>query len=91
MIFKNFYCDYFLYSSQVIGMLSNSYCRHFPCRIVRSFEKILTDFVQNENFTIFRVSTPNLAFVGERVSHSVMIKFVSQLIYHNLLKYAHGR
>jgi len=40
----------------------------------------LTDFVQTENFTAFNISTPNLAFVGERVSHSVMIKFVSQLI-----------
>ena len=46
----------------------------FLCRIVNSVERLLTELVQNENVTNLHVSTPNLAFGGERVSDSVHIR-----------------
>ena len=46
----------------------------FQCRIVNSVERLLTELVQNENVTNLHVSTPNLAFAGERVSDSVPVR-----------------
>ena len=43
----------------------------FLCRIIKSVERLLTELVQNENIMNLNVSTPNLAFAGERVSDSV--------------------
>ena len=44
------------------------------CRMVNSVERLLTKLVQNEDVANLRVSTPNLAFAGERVSDAVHIR-----------------
>ena len=42
--------------------------------MVNSVERLLTKLVQNEDVANLHVSTPNLAFAGERVSDAVHIR-----------------
>ena len=46
----------------------------FLCRMVNSVERLLARLVQNEDVANLHVSTPNLAFAGERVSDAVHIR-----------------